>query len=119
VDITAALAADPATLTETLDDPGLDIADTLRRLAADTKLAVRSYLGLTVMITAPGRQVTLTVLESGTEAGDIATSLRLPMPPVAPDDSASFAVLTLYAGNPSAFIRPCRRPRLADRPRPG
>lgn len=105
MDLTAALAADLATLTATLDDPGLDIADTLRQLAADTKLAVRSYLGLTVLITVSGRQFSLTVLESGTEPGDVVTSLALPMPPAAPDDSTtSFAVLTLYAGHPGAFV---------------
>lgn len=101
MDITATLAADLATLTETLDDPDLDIADTLRQLAADTRLTVHSYLGLTVMITVSGRHFTFTVLESGTESGDIVTSLRLPMPPSA---SASVAVLTLYAGNPGAFV---------------
>jgi hypothetical protein len=105
VDITAAVAADLTTLTDTLDDPDLDIADTLRQLATDTKRAVRSYLGLSVMITASGRQFTLTVLESGTEPEDIATSLRLPMPPSASDGSAaSFAVLTLYAGHPGGFV---------------
>ncbi|ORV47552.1 hypothetical protein AWC02_08750 [Mycolicibacter engbaekii] len=105
MDITAALAADLAALTEILDDPDLDLTDTLRQLAGNTKLAVGSYLGLTVMITAVGRQSSFTVLESGTELGDIVTSLRLPMTPAVSDGIAGpFAVLILYAGNPGAFV---------------
>lgn len=105
MDITAALAADLAALTEILDEPDLDIADTLRQLADNTKLAVRSYLGLTVMITVLGRQSSFTVLESGTELGAIVTSLRLSLPPaVSVDDTVPSAVLILYAGNLGAFV---------------
>lgn len=105
MDITAALAADLAALTEILDDPDFDLTDTLRQLAGNTKLAVGSYLGLTVMITASGRQSSFTVLESGTELGDIVTSMRLPMTPAVSDAIAGpFAVLILYAGNPGAFV---------------
>ncbi|WP_024441792.1 ANTAR domain-containing protein [Mycobacterium sp. UM_WGJ] len=105
MDITAALAADLAALTEILDAPDFDLTDTLRQLAGNTKLAVGSYLGLTVMITAFGRQSTFTVLESGTELGDIVTSMRLPMPPAVSDPIAGpLAVLILYAGNPGAFV---------------
>lgn len=105
MDISAALAADLATLTEILDDPDLDLTDTLRQLADNTKLAVGSYLGLTVMITVLGRQSTFTVLESGTELGDIVTSLHLPMSPAVSDHSAApFAVVILYAGHPGAFV---------------
>jgi len=105
VDITAALAADLADLTEILDDADLDLTDTLRQLADNAKLAVGSYLGLTVMITVLGRESRFTVLESGTEVGDIVASLRVPMPSAASDDSAApFAVLILYAGNSGAFV---------------
>lgn len=105
MNITAALAADLATLTAALDDPGLVIADTLAQLVADTKLAVRAYVGLTVTITASGRQFTLTVLESGIEPGDIVTSLRFSMQSAPRDDSwASVAVLILYAAKPGAFV---------------
>ncbi|BBY34424.1 hypothetical protein BST33_13995 [Mycolicibacter minnesotensis] len=105
MDITAALAADLAALTEILDDPDFDLTDTLLQLAGNTKLAVRSYLGLTVLITAFGRQSSFTVLESGTELGDIVTSMRLPMTPAVSDAIAGpFAVLILYAGNPGAFV---------------
>jgi hypothetical protein len=55
------------------------------------------------MITVLGRQSSFTVLESGTELGDIVTSLRLPMPPSG-DSTMPFAVLILYAGNPGAFV---------------
>ncbi|AEF34859.1 MULTISPECIES: ANTAR domain-containing protein [Mycobacteriaceae] len=105
MDITAALAADLAALTEILDDPGLDLTGTLRQLVDNSKLAVGSYLGLTVMTTVLGRQSSFTVLESGTEIGDIVTSLWLPIPPAMSDDGAApFASLILYAGNPGAFV---------------
>lgn len=105
MDIIAALAADLAALTEILDDRDLDPTDTLCRLVDETKLAVGSYLGLTVTITVSGRQFSFTVLESGTEPGDIVTSLRLPMPPAVPDDDpAPSAVVILYAGKPGAFV---------------
>ncbi|MGB3476464.1 MAG: ANTAR domain-containing protein [Mycobacterium sp.] len=105
MDISAALAADLAALTEILDEPDLDLTDTLRQLADNTKLAVGSYLGLTVIFTVLGRQTSFTVLEEGTESGDIVTSLCLPMPPDGSDDSAApYAVLILYAGHPGAFV---------------
>ena len=48
MDISEALAADLALLTEALDEPGIGIADTVRQLAADVGMAVPSFLGLTV-----------------------------------------------------------------------
>ncbi|WP_409436556.1 hypothetical protein [Mycobacterium sp. SMC-14] len=105
MDITAALAADLAALTEILDDPDLDLTDTLRQLANNARLAVGSYLGLTMLVTVLGRQSRFTVLEEGTELGDIVASLCLPMPPDGSDDSAArHAVLILYAGHPGAFV---------------
>lgn len=101
MEITPVLAADLSTLTEALDDPDVDIADTLRRLAAVAALAVRSYLGLTVTSLLAAREVTLTTLESDTAPGDIRTSLRLPMPRTSDVALAPLVSVTLYAANPA------------------
>lgn len=45
VQITAVPATDLITLTQALDDPELDIADTLRQVAVDVKLAIRRSWG--------------------------------------------------------------------------
>ncbi len=77
--ITPGLAAELGLLTQALDLPGTDMAETLRRLAADARTAVASYLGLSVAITAEPSPFEespfdLTVLD---EAPDPVTSTRL------------------------------------------
>jgi hypothetical protein len=106
VEFTAALAADLATLTETLDDSDAVIAETLQELAADARLAVRSYLGLSVAITVSGQQINLTALDDRTRPGDILASLLLPPPLAKPDSNGAepLIALILYAGKPGAFI---------------
>jgi hypothetical protein len=106
VEFTAALAADLATLTETLDDSDAVIAETLQELAADARLAVPSYLGLSVAITVSGQQINLTALDDLTTPGDILASLLLPLPLAKPDANGAEPViaLILYAGRPGAFI---------------
>ena len=79
MEITAAVAADLAALTEALDDPEIDLARTLHQLAADAKLAVRSFLGLTVQVTIAGRATQLSALE-GAAPADVSASLLIPMP---------------------------------------
>jgi hypothetical protein len=106
VEFTAALAADLATLTETLDDSDAVIAETLQELAADARLAVRSYLGLSVAITVSGQQINLTALDDLTGPGDILASLLLPLPLAKPDSNGAepLIALILYAARPGAFI---------------
>jgi hypothetical protein len=106
VEFTAALAADLATLTETLDDSDAVIAETLQELAADARLAVPSYLGLSVAITASGQQLSLTALDDRTKPGDILSSLLLPLPLAQPDGNGAEPIIALimYAGSPGAFI---------------
>jgi hypothetical protein len=106
VEITATLAADLTALTESLDDPDTDIAATLRQLATGAKLAVRSYLGLSVTITASGQQIIFTALEDHTQPGDIGTSLMMPLPPAGPNgnDAEPINALILYAQRRGAFI---------------
>src|SRR5882762_5052038 len=73
VEITAALAADLAALTEALDEPGADLGRTLRQLAADAKLAVGSFLGLTVRAAVSGQPIELSTLDGA--AAQVRSSL--------------------------------------------
>jgi hypothetical protein len=106
VEFTTAVTADRASLTETLDDPDAVIADTLRQLAAQARLAVRSYLGLSVVITVSGQQINLTALDERSRPGDILASLLLPLPLARPDGDRGepLIALILYAARPGAFI---------------
>lgn len=103
--ITPALAAELAMLTQTLDQPGTDIADTLIRLIADVQSAVDSYLGLSIAIATSGSPFDFTVLDQNTRPDDIKTSVLIPLAGAsAGQASASDSVaVILYAGVPGAF----------------
>jgi hypothetical protein len=105
VEITATVAADLAALTEALDEPGADLATTLRRLAADAKLAVGSLVGLTVRITVGGQQTQLSTLDGAAVSGAVRASLLIPLQPVLVGGAATAAGidLVLYAATPGAF----------------
>ncbi|SNQ50842.1 conserved hypothetical protein [Frankia canadensis] len=106
MDISTALAAYLAALTESLDEPGADISQTLRQLAADAKLAVRSYLGLSAILSFGGRRTNFTALEERVEPDDIRASLRISLPPhvFGSGDPAATAFLILFAATPGAFL---------------
>jgi hypothetical protein len=103
VEITAALAADLAILSLALDEGDTDIVEALRRLVADAKSAVSSYLGLTVTADHALFPLTLTVMEDSAHPGDIATSLLLPLSDDSADGGVPVAVI-LYAARSGAFI---------------
>jgi hypothetical protein len=98
VAVSAALVADLKALTDVLDEPGIDLEALLRTVAADTRLAVDSYLGLTMTLMIDGYPITLTAIDPD----DIATSLRLPLDVLGHTDPGS--VLVLYAAKPGAFV---------------
>ena len=105
--IPAGLAAELDLLTQALDLPDTDVAETLTRLAADALTAVDSYLGLSVMIIANRSQFDLTVLEEGTKPEHIRTSLLVPLSTADAAQASSpptSVALILYAAAPGAFI---------------
>jgi hypothetical protein len=108
VEITAALAADLAILSETLSDTDADtdadIGARLRRLAADAKLAVPSYLGLTVLVGSPTSAMTLTAMEEFAHPDDVVSSVLIPLADDALDCPGFQLVVILYAGAPGAFV---------------
>lgn len=116
MEITVALAADLAILTDALHDPAAniapDVADTVLLLALDARLAVRSFLGLTVTVTSAALEdgaadrvaLRFTLLDHHVDPREIQTSLRLPRATdEAAPDRPSIAVV-LYAATPGAFV---------------
>jgi hypothetical protein len=103
--IPAGLAAELDLLTQALDLPDADVAKTLTRLAADSQTAVDTYLGLTVIIIANRSRFDLTVLNEGAQAGDIRTSLLIPLSAdVGGQNPPTSVGVVLYAAKPGAFI---------------
>jgi hypothetical protein len=104
VEITAALAADLALLSECLDETDADIAETLRALVADVQVAVPAYLGLTIIARNPPLPLAFTVIENHVHQTEVASSLLIPLTDGHGDDASSPLVLILYAGAPGAFV---------------
>ncbi len=104
MEITAAVAVDLATLTQALDEPDTDLAQTMQQLAADAKLAVRSLVGLSVTVKISDLQIHLSSLGEATERDAILASLAIPLTPAVDDVGAPpSTVLVLYAGASGAF----------------
>lgn len=102
MEISAAVAADLGALTQALDDPEVDLTATLNELAANARLAVRSFLGLTVLATVSEQLIHLTALEDDSAAGAISASVMIPLQQPAVDGAG--IDLILYAGTLGAFI---------------
>jgi hypothetical protein len=105
MDISTALAADLAELTEALDDPGVDLRESLADVVRDARLAVRSYVGLSVTVLVNGSPITLTAFEDHVDSDDIATSAFIPIsgsavagsPPTEPG-------IVIYASKAGALV---------------
>jgi hypothetical protein len=104
VALTAALAAALATLTEALDEPGTDILDAVLQLAIGTRLAVPSYLGLSVTATRGDLPISFTTLEDGVDPAHIQASLRVALSGQQDDNPTPSVAFILYAGSPGAFV---------------
>jgi hypothetical protein len=102
VDISAALTADLAALTQALGNDDIDLETQLRAVADDVKLAVSAFTGLTMTIGLDGHTVSFTVREHGAGGRPAATSLLLPLGALTATDPAS--TLLLLAATPGAFI---------------
>ncbi len=103
--ISAALAVELRLLTQALDLPGTDVAETLIRLAADAQTAVGSYLGLSLAANANGSQFEVTVLDEGAQPEHVRTSLLVPLSAAVDGIGVTASVtLVLYAAIPGAFI---------------
>ena len=101
---TVLLAAELASLTAALDEPGPDIGRGLRLLAAAAAAAVSSYLGLSVVVTRSDSLFTVALLEDGVTAGDIGTSILLALPGAGDGQDLAAVAFVLYARAPGAFV---------------
>lgn len=102
MDISAALAADLAALSRALGADDIDLERQLRTVAADVKLAVSAYTGLTMTIGLDGHTVRFTVHDDLASSGPPATSLLIPLAALTISDTAS--TLLLHGATPGAFI---------------
>lgn len=103
--ISPGLAAELGLLTQALDLPDTDIAQTLTRLCTAAQAAVDSYLGLSVAINVDRSGFDLTVLEDGAQREHVRTSLLVPLSTTDADTTtvpASIALI-LYAATSGAF----------------
>lgn len=115
MDITGALGADLAVLTDALRyptaDPMATVTDTVLLLAADARAAVPSFLGLTMSIAGHETGTTVdrvvlqfTLLDGHVDPRDIGTSLRLPRPIAGVGTDRPGITVVLYAATPGAFV---------------
>jgi hypothetical protein len=102
--INAALAADLTLLNGVLNDPDVDLADLLRLMASDTRLAVPSYLGLSLTVLSDGQLMGFTALEDEAESTEVLSSLLLRLPGAPRAAGEPSVALVLYAARPGAFV---------------
>lgn len=104
MEITAAVAVDLATLTEALDEPGVELAMVLHQLAADAKFAVGTVVGLTVQVTRGDQLSNLTLFENGSASAHVRASLLIPMQATIDGARAESAIdVILYASAAGAL----------------
>ncbi|MGI8880781.1 MAG: hypothetical protein ACR2KJ_09825 [Jatrophihabitans sp.] len=99
----ACLTARLADLTEALDDPEIDLGTALRRLDDDLRIAVGSYLGMSMTVTVGLDTVEVTDTDP-TDPAVVHASLRVPESALNRLRSGSRVALTFYAALPGAFV---------------
>jgi len=106
MEIPAALSAELKCLTDALDQPGIDLQDLVTGLAEQTRRAVESFRGLTVIQVIDGYPATFTIFSKhDAGSGPMATSassVRLPLDGIGAAEAGS--AIIFYAANPGAFI---------------
>jgi hypothetical protein len=99
--ISLALAEDIRELFDSLEESSSDAYSSLASLRRDLKLIVRSSLGFTLLL-GGSQPVTLTSVDYLVRPRDIATSLRIPLWWIGPEEANSSIVF--YAGVPGALV---------------
>jgi len=101
MDLPHSLAADFAALTAALDLPEADLAESLTALARDTRLAVPSFLGLSIAVTVNADPISFTIFDP---AEDPASALASIFIPIGQPDDANRTSVVFYASTPGAFV---------------
>jgi hypothetical protein len=102
VEVSDAVTADLAALSEALEDPDADLAELVHRLGDSCSLAVGSYLGFSISLVVDEVVVSVSVLEEFLDPSEIATSVMFSL--TALGDHAPGGEIVLYAGTPGAFV---------------
>jgi hypothetical protein len=102
VEMSDAVTADLAALSEALEDPDADLAELVQRLGDSCSLAVGSYLGFSISLVVDEVVVSVSVLEEFLDPSEIATSVMFSL--TALGDHAPGGEIVLYAGTPGAFV---------------
>lgn len=104
--ISARLAAELSILSQTLENPGNSIAQSMQRLSDEISDAVESYLGLTVTIAPGTTPITFTTLRDGAQPASVRTSARFTLTRAAAGSVGTGPVISLivYAATPGAFV---------------
>ncbi len=107
MEITAALAAEFAILSEALDEDHADLTEALHQFVASARRAVGSYLGLTLIALDATFPLALTAMEPFALPGDVLGSLAVPLAAESAVDGATHAgtrlVVILYTARPGSF----------------
>jgi hypothetical protein len=71
-------AAELAALNETFEEPAFDLVQSLTRFSDEVRLAVPSYLGLSVVMTAPTSRTAIDVIDEASHVLGVRSSLMIP-----------------------------------------
>lgn len=97
------LATHLAELSESLDDPRIDLGSGLRRLSSELQLAVSSYLGLSLTVRVGADEVAIS--EPGQlDPAQIRSSVRMPRWLLGAHHAKPNISMTFYAASPGAFV---------------
>jgi hypothetical protein len=105
VDLSRALAAELAVLTDALDDPDADLQSQVHRLGAVVGVSVSSFMGLRLTVLVDGYPFTITAMgrgAGGTGPGAVGASVLITLEPAGRWGPRSSVVF--YAGTPGAFV---------------
>jgi hypothetical protein len=102
VELSDAVAADLAALTDALEEPDADLATLIQRLGDSCALAVGSYLGFCITLVIDEVPVSFSVLEDFLNPAEVLTSVMLPLNALG--EQAPGSAVILYAGTPGAFV---------------
>jgi hypothetical protein len=109
VTFTAALAADLAVLSQALDAPDANLNETVGRTAASVRVAVPSYIGLTVVVPRPDGPFRFTLIEPlagdvGRHGDGVRSSIMIAVPGTDTESADANVAVILYAGRAGAFV---------------
>jgi hypothetical protein len=102
VELSDAVAADLAALSDALDRPGIDLADLVWQLGDRCAGAVGSYLGFSIRLVIDEVAVNVSLLEDFLDPSEILASVMVPL--IALGDDALVGEIVVYAAVPGAFV---------------